>query len=185
MQRFATIIENAPEGHSVLVWEEGDGGAFKVVERGDEAPDGLDAYAFDVPTTFSPRVPGNAGKYPVSDAKGAPLWPGARIRFRIPTHYINTVSGEGTFKSVDPYGGAYFDSDEPLNVYSSNGFIVTVRREQTSAVSDYQREGPQAGFLMLKRKLGDRHEHGQTDIGIELTSDPRSVCSLVPSAPRP
>ncbi len=185
MHRFATIIENAPAGHTVLVWEETEGGACKVVERGDEAPGGLDVYAFDVQTTFSPRVSSNAGKYPVSDAKGAPLWPGARISFRIPTHYINTAGGEGTFKAVDAFGGAYFDSDEPLNVYSRTGFIEAVRREQTAAVSEYQYEGPQRGFLMLARKLGDRHEHGQTDIGIELTSDPRSVCSLVPPVPRP
>jgi len=181
--RFITVDEQSKV--PVLVWEEQDGSAPKVVSRHgslDEVPDaeGLDVWKYEVPLTTAEGTPLNPSRYQVVDAQGAPLWAGARIAFNVQSHYINTVSGKGTFTELDRLRGVRFVSDEPMNVYGRGGFIERTRREQYSPVGDYQFDGLYRGMHVLSGKLGDPFEHGVTNTYFVLDQDPRDVCVLVP-----
>jgi hypothetical protein len=183
--RFITIDEQSKV--PVLVWEERQGETPKVVSRHrslDEVPDadGMDAWRYDVPLTTATETPLNPSRYQVVDAQGAPLWAGARIAFNVPCHYINTVSGKGTFTETDQYRGVRFVSDEPMNVYGRGGYIEGKRREQYSPVGEYQYSGQFKGMHVLSGKLGDPFEHGVTKTYVVLDQDPRDVCVPVPKA---
>lgn len=117
------------------------------------------------------RTSFNAGNYPVVDCNGKPFTPGCRIRFVIPTYYINTAAGTGTLTRIDQYGGCYIVSDEPLSVYDRNGFVREKRREQYTPMADYQIEGPHEGKRVTAKGIGDRHEHGLTKTFIEVIDE--------------
>lgn len=183
MTRFLTVD---PSGlpKPVLLWEERDDGAPKIVGRFtslEEVPDGeeMEVWRFDRPLSTAKNGPVNGGNCPVVDADGAPLWSGARIAFRVATHYVNSAAGTGIFVKAGPLGGAEFVSDQPLNVYD-RGFVVACRREQFSAVSTYVygKTSELAGYRILTSKLGDPFEHGQDTMFIRLDEDPRSACKL-------
>jgi len=180
--RFITVDEQSKV--PVLVWEERDSESPKVVSRHasmDEVPDAdnLDVWRYDVPLTTATRTPLNPSGYQIVDAQGAPLWAGARIAFNVPSHFINTVSGKGTFTEASQHRGVRFVSDEPMNVYD-RGYITAKRREQYSAVGEYQYQGQYRGMHVLAGKIGDPFEHGVTKTYVVLDQDPRDVCVPVP-----
>lgn len=180
--RFITVDEQSKV--PVLVWEEQEGAPPKVVARHgslDEMQDadGLDIWKYDVALTTATETPLNPSRYQVVDAQGAPLWAGARIAFNVQSHYINTVSGKGTFTATDQYRGVQFVSDEPLNVYDRN-YIVGKRREQYTPIGKYQYDGKFRGMHVLAGELGDPFEHGVTKTYVVLDQDPRDVCVPVP-----
>jgi hypothetical protein len=184
MNRFITLPYSGSKAH-IALWEEAPDGTLKVVSihsKLEDIPDfeEIETFQFDPQTTFDTGLPTNGGNHPVADADGKPLWIGCRISFNLPSHYINTVSGEGEFRKVDIFGGTYFLSDQPMNVYDQNGSIAEKRREQYTACNEYQYNGDYQGFRMTKGKLGDRFEHGQVSTFIRLNDDPRRVCELVP-----
>ena len=207
MSRFATIAHGQAgigagslraDGGMVagaLIWEKSEDGHFRVVERVQDvgtlvAADGsseLEIWNFEVPTTDMTGIGPNKGRHAVLDADGSPLWANARITFRLQSHYINTMSGAGTFQEADRYGGVRYLSDEKMTIYDRRGFAVDSRRENYSSIQTYVVEGELKGCRMLTSKLGDPHEHGQVETFIRLASDPRDVCKLViePPAPRP
>jgi hypothetical protein len=181
MSRFLTIDPNKVPV-PVLLWEETDGGAPKVVGRFaslEEAPEAeaLEIWRFEGPLSTG-RGPANEGNYPVVDPDGAPLWPGARISFRVQTHYVNWTDGEGTFLKTDLYGGTSYVSDVPMNVYGRGGFVVDRRREMYAHVDDFRHDGEFKGCRVLAKMLGDPYEHGQTQMFVRLADDPRKVCKL-------
>jgi hypothetical protein len=185
MNRFITLPYSGSKAH-VALWEEAPDGALKVASIHKELEDipgfeEIETFQFSQQTTFDTGLPTNGGNHPVADADGKPLWIGCRISFNLPSYYINTVAGEGEFQKADIYGGLYFLSDKPINVYDPNGFIAEKRREQYTACSDYQPEGEYQGFRMTKGKLGDPFEHGQVSTFIRLNDDPRRICELVPN----
>lgn len=184
MTRFLTV--DSPDlPKPVLLWEERDAGAPRIVGRFarlDDVPgsDDLDVWRFEQPLSTAKNSPVNEGRYPVVDADGAPLWKGARISFRVPTFYVNFDEGTGVFTKTDQYGGTYFVADTAMAVHEGrNGTIVGYRREQYSPVSDWPSSQHElAGCRVLTSKLGDPFEHGQTAMFIRLEDDPRSVCKL-------
>lgn len=184
MTKFITLPYSGSKAH-IALWEEAADGTLKVlsVHREIDEIEGfedLETFRFDRQTSFDTGLPTNGGNYPAGDADGKPFWIGCRISFRIASHYINTVAGEGTFKNVDMYGGVSFVSDTPLNVHDRNGAIVDKRQDQYDNLGTYQTDGPYKGFVLMAKKLGDRHEHGQTDLHFRVIDDPRSVCELMP-----
>lgn len=183
MTRFITL-PYAGSGVHVALWDEAEGGSIELVSVHRKLEDiygheEIEVYRFEVPTTFDTASPTNEGNYPVADADGKPLWNGCRIEFNLPGHYINTAAGEGELKSVDTYGGAYFLSDEPLNVYDRQGFITERRCNQYTSCNTYQYGGEFKGFRLMNGKLGDPYEHGEVDVYIRLADDPRRVCELL------
>lgn len=169
----------------VLLWEEQSDGLPKIIGRFASIDDVEDASQYEVWSfpdrlTTTPNTKANQAGQPVVDADGAPLWEGAKISFRVQSHYINTVSGTGVYQSASQLGGSQFVSDEPLNVYDRTGFIVAKRREQYTATSTYvyDRNSELAGTRVLANKIGDPYEHGQTDTFIRLAEDPRGICTL-------
>lgn len=183
MSKFITLPYSGSKAH-IALWEEAADGSLAVLSVHldlAEIPDHeeIDTYRFDMQTSFDTGLPTNGGNYPVADAEGKPLWVGCRISFLVGDYHINTVSGEGTFKNVDMYGGTSFVSDTPLNVYDRSGFIHERRCEQYRSCNTYLQEGPFKGFRMTKSKLGDPFEHGQVETYIKLIDDPRKVCDLV------
>lgn len=110
----------------------------------------------------------NAGQYPVVDRNGKPFTPECRVRFRVPTYFINTVSGEGTMMSIDEYGGCTMLSDVSLGIRDRNGAEVGRRRELYSPMAEYKYDGPHAKKRVTVRSLGDPHEHGTTECFIEV-----------------
>jgi hypothetical protein len=186
MTKFVTIM-SCEFPTSTLLWEEQDGEVPKLIGRFasfDDVPDGrfMDVHRFEVPTTAQTATHLNGGHYAVFDADGAPLWEGARIKFTLPTHYINTDEGTGVFKKVDMQGGTQFTCDVPRNVYGPGGFIVEKRREQYENTNTYHYNGELRGARTLSGKIGDPHEHGSVNTFIRLNEDPRSVCKLVREA---
>jgi hypothetical protein len=181
--RFITVDDQSKI--PVLLWQEQPGKAPKVISRHrslDEVPDAahLDIFQFDVPLTTRIKTPLNPGNHSFVDAQGAPLWEGARIAFRVQSHYVNTVSGRGALKKVDQYGGVMFVADNPMDVYDQRGFIVGNRRDQYAAMGNYQYDGVCKGMRVVAGKLGDPYEHGVTKTFIVLDQDPREVCVPVP-----
>jgi hypothetical protein len=183
MTRFLTV-DSSVLTKPVLLWEERDAGAPKIVGRFARLEDvpgeeHLEVWRFDQPVSTAKNSPVNEANYPAVDADGAPLWHGARISFRVPTHYVNAASGTGTFGKVNRFGGVEFVSDQPMNVYERD-FIIGKRREQYSAVSSFERDKASdlAGCVVLTSKLGDPFEHGQDTMFIRLDQDPREVCRL-------
>jgi hypothetical protein len=183
MPRFLTVD---PSGlpKPVLLWEERADGAPKIVGRFtslEDVPDGeeMEVWLFERPLSTAKNGPVNGGNCPVVDVDGAPLWSGARIEFRVATHYVNSAAGTGTFVKAGPLGGAEFVSDQPMNVYDRD-FVVARRREQFSAVSTYVygKSNDLSGCRVLTSKLGDPYEHGQDTMFIRLAEDPRSACKL-------
>ncbi len=205
MTRFATIAlapdeprakgKKHPLSGNALVWEQSEDGRFRVVARVQdldalaelEGAADIEVFAFDVPTSDQTLGPANKGRQPVFDADGAPLWAGARISFRLPSFYINTYQGTGTYTESDAYGGTRFRSDELQDVFDRNGSIVERRHEQYSSVQTYASNGEFNGCRLLTSKLGDKYEHGQVVTYIRLEDDPRSVCKpvLAPRSPAP
>ncbi len=183
MTRFITLPYAGSKAH-IALWEEAKDANLRVVSvhRNIEDIPGfneIETYRFDRQTTYDTGLPTNGGNYPVADANGKPLWIGCRIEFKLQSHYINTVAGEGEFKEVDMYGGTTFVSDAPMNVYDRNGFIVDKRRNQYAACNEYQSAGAYKGFRLTRGRLGDPFEHGQVDTFIQLIDDPRRVCELM------
>lgn len=182
MSRFITVDPNASI-HPALLWEEGEDGSFEVVSRHDapgDVPDHseLPTWTFEVPTTLAARSDVNGARQPIVDADGAPLWEGARIAFRLPSTYINTYAGEGTFGRANQYGGHTFVSDMPHPNWGPGDFATTAGRERYSAGGRYNHSGPLKGYQQLAKGLGDPYEHGVTPCYVRLIEDPRSVCAL-------
>jgi hypothetical protein len=183
MNGFITLPCVGSKAH-IALWEEIEDGSLELVSVHrdlDEIPnhDDFPVYRFEMPTTFDTGGSINEGRYPVADADGKPLWAGCRIEFNLPSHYINTVDGKGELKNVDMYGGAYFVSDQPMNVYDRQGFIIDKRCNQYTSCNTYQYGGDFKGFRLMNGKLGDPHEHGQVEVHIRLADDPRRVCELL------
>ncbi len=183
MTRFITFPCSGSQA-PIALWNEAEDGTLELVSihrHQEEIPDHeeIEAYRFEVQTTFDAVSSTNEGRHPVADADGKPLWAGCRIEFNLPSHYINTIAGEGELKSVDMYGGSYFISDQPMNVYDREGFIADKRRNQYASCNTYQYGGDFRGFRLMNGKLGDPHEHGQVNVYIRLADDPRRVCELL------
>lgn len=192
MTKFLTVGRPGP-AKPVLLWDD-EGGTPKVVARYaalDEAVDDagdLEVWRFEKPVSSDVRGPVNEGNYPVVDADGAPLWEGARIRFRVPTHHVNSTEGSGVYSKTDSYGGSYFLADEPMNVYGRGGIVADRRAEQYTSVNSfvYDNGHPLASHRVMASKLGDPFEHGQETMYVRLDDDPRKVCRLERSpSPRP
>lgn len=169
----------------VLLWEEQADGLPRIVGRFasiEEVPDAADydIWAFPDENSAVPNCKVNQSGQAIVDADGAPLWEGAKISFRVQTHYVNTASGTGIFVSANQYGGTQYVSDREMNVYDRGGFIVARRREQYTALSTfvYDRKSEFAGCRVLTSKIGDPYEHGQETLFIRLAEDPRGVCKL-------
>lgn len=181
MDRFITIVP-MNDGEAALLWEAvADGapvlvGSHLSVDEIADAPS-YPRYRFDVETTLLHRSL-NKGRYPATEKDGRPLWEGARVRFTIPTHFINTVAGEGAFVALDEHGGCQILSDVEIPVYGPRGFVEAHRREVYTAVRTFEREGAIGPHIRLSSMLGDRHEHGQRETYIALDDDPRQVCTL-------
>lgn len=183
MSRFITLPCQGSLAH-VALWGETEEGTPELISLHSRLEDisgheEIVSYRFEVQTTFDVASPVNEGRHPVADADGKPLWNGCRIVFDLPAHNVNTVAGEGELKSVDAYGGTYFVSDEPLNVYDRRGFIVDTRCKQYTCLNSYQHSGEFRGFRLLAGKLGDPYEHGEIDVYVRLADDPRRVCELL------
>lgn len=192
--KFVTVAEAREEHFPILVWEEREGGAPRVVSRHAtpdqvEDADQLEWHRFVQPTTLKVQGGVNEAAQPVVDADGAPLWKGARISFRVPSYYINTVSGAGSFESVSRYGGSAIVCDEALPLYlDRSGSYRERSQRQHVAMNDFVGKGELGGFRRLSGKLGDPFEHGRQDVYIRLADDPRKACEPVPNpvaAPRP
>lgn len=193
--RFVTIADALPEHFPVIVWEEREGAAPRVLSRHaspEEVPDAADLewHRFTEVTTLKTASEANKAAQPIVDADGAPLWRNARVAFCIPSHYINTVSGQGTFESVSRYGGSTLVCDEALPVYlDRSGSYRERSHRQYVTTEEYVRQGDLKGFRKLSGKLGDRFEHGRVDVFIRLADDPRKdACEPIPNpvaGPRP
>ncbi|QAY80254.1 hypothetical protein [Sphingosinicella sp. BN140058] len=114
------------------------------------------------------NTPFNESRYPVLDRKGRPFTPGCRIRYVLPSYYINTKAGTGTISKIDRYGGVYYEADKPEQVLDRCGACRDVRTAQYATVGDYQSSGQFAGSWLTVGTLGDPHEHGETDVFIEV-----------------
>jgi hypothetical protein len=181
MSRFVTIDPSPTLKRPVLLWREDNGkfevaGSFVVVSDVPEI-ETLEVWRFPEGLSSGVRNSVNPGNYPVVDAAGAPLWKGARIRFRVPTHYVNSAAGTGAFSMASALGSIDFVSDKPMNIYERD-FVVGQRREQCKAVGQYAYDGNFKGCRVLSSKLGDPYEHGQDTMYILLDEDPRSICTL-------
>lgn len=187
MTRFITVDEKAGENRAVLWEESGDG--FRVVGHypgREDVPghDEVQAWSFDVPTTLAAGGPANESRQPLVDARGAPLWEGARIRFRLPSTYVNTYEDGGTFGRANRYGGHTFVSDRAHPNWGPRGEWSSQGRERYSAGGEYNHKGPLKGYNQLAKGLGDPFEHGVTGTFVVLDEDPRNACTLThdPSA---
>ncbi|MGY3581848.1 hypothetical protein ACVIGB_000081 [Bradyrhizobium sp. USDA 4341] len=181
MSRFVTIDPSPALKKPVLLWAEDNGkfhvtGLFAAVGDIPEI-ETLDVWRFPEGLSSGVRTPVNQGNYPVVDAAGAPLWKGARIRFRVPTHYVNSAVGTGVFSMASALGSIDFVSDKPMSIYERD-FVVGQRREQCKAIGRYAYDGDFKGCRVLTSKLGDPHEHGQDTMYVLLDEDPRSICTL-------
>jgi hypothetical protein len=110
----------------------------------------------------------NQGHYPVVDPKGRPFEPGCRVKFRIPTYFINTTSGSGVVQRFDVYGGCFLMVDDPIpQGYRRDGSYKMLTRLVYTSMADYKYVGPLAGKRVTERSLGDPHEHGTVRTYIE------------------
>jgi hypothetical protein len=72
----------------------------------------------------------NPGRYPIVDRNGRPFTPGCRVRFVLPSYYVNTFSDTGTLASpFDVYGGVTIRADHEHSVYDNRGYVVDRRHE--------------------------------------------------------
>jgi len=118
--------------------------------------------------SLTPRTAFNQSSKPVLDRNGSPFTPGCRVRFELPSYYINTFADEGVLASgFDRYGGFTILADHEHNVHDRNGFIVCRRRE-VYATSRYHYHGPFAGNNVTASELGDPFEHGVTKTFVEI-----------------
>ncbi|MBD2745913.1 hypothetical protein IC232_04290 [Microvirga sp. BT688] len=117
------------------------------------------------------RTPFNPGNAPIVDCNGRPFTPGCRVRFVLPSHYINTFSDTGTLISnFDPFGGVTIRADNEHNYHDRTGNIAG-RRHEVYATSRYHSDGAFAGHRVTLAGLGDPYEHGVQRIYVEITDD--------------
>ncbi len=132
--------------------------------------------------SLTPGTKFNPGRYPVVDSEGRALTPGARVHFRLQSHYINTMEGAGIIAGLDVYGGAYLLADDPHPIYDRQGFQRDKRRELYASFATFTE-----GRRVLSGKLGDPHEHGQVSTFIRVLSQafpPRSAVRVnLPASP--
>jgi hypothetical protein len=116
-------------------------------------------------TTFNP------GNTPLVDCNGKPFTPGCRVKFVLPSYYINTISDTGTLASnFDAYGGVTIRADQEHNYYDRSGGIAG-RRHEIYATSRYCSNGAYEGHRVTLAGLGDPHEHGVTQTYVEIIED--------------
>ena len=116
-------------------------------------------------TTFNP------GRTPVVDCNGRPFTPGCRVKFVLPSYFVNTFSDTGTLASpFDVYGGVIIRADHEHNCYDSRGCVVD-RRHEVYATSRYQYEGAHQGHRVTAAGLGDPYEHGVTRTYVEIIDE--------------
>lgn len=117
------------------------------------------------------RTPFNPGNVAIVDCNGRPFTPGCRVKFVLPSHYINTFSDTGTLVSnFDPYGGVTIRADSEHNYYDERGYIAG-RRHEVYATSRYHSEGAYSGHRVTLAGLGDPYEHGVQQTYVEITAD--------------
>jgi hypothetical protein len=113
----------------------------------------------------------NPGRYPIVDRNGRPFTPGCRVKFVLPSYYVNTFSDTGTLASpFDVYGGVTIRADHEHSVYDNRGYVVD-RRHEVYATSRYQYEGAYRGHRVTAAGLGDPHEHGVTLTYVEVIDE--------------
>ena len=181
MTRFVTVDEKAAV-HPAVLWEEA-GGKLAVIGRYGNVEDvpghgDVEVWTFDSPTTMRIGDEANEGRFPMVDADGAPLWEGAAITFRLGSTYINTYAGKGTFAVADRYGGHGFTSEEAFPYWGPGGLSTGSGHVRSNPGGEFVRSGPLKGYHVLKRNLGDPHEHGVVETYVRLDGDPREVCTL-------
>lgn len=121
----------------------------------------------DVINSLQTRTLFNPGNAPIVDCNSRPFTPGCRVRFVLPSHYINTFSDTGTLiSSFDPYGGVTIRADNEHNYHDRTGNIVG-RRHEVYATSRYHSDGAYAGHRVTIAGLGDPYEHGITQTYVE------------------
>jgi hypothetical protein len=125
----------------------------------------------DEVNSLQTRTPFDPGNAPIVDCNGRPFTPGCRVKFVLPSYYINTFSDAGTLISnFDPYGGVTIRSDNEHNYHDEKGYIAG-RRHEVYATSRYQYAGTHAGHRVTAAGLGDPHEHGVTQTYVEIIDD--------------
>lgn len=115
--------------------------------------------------SLEPNTEFNRSKYPVVDRNGKPFTPGCRVKFRVQTHYINTIDGNGAVIDIDSFGSVLITSDRPVTKYGPQGGY---RTSEIPFSTKYAYNGPYHGKLVCSYRLGDPHEHGTTECYVEI-----------------
>ncbi|QRM34905.1 hypothetical protein [Microvirga sp. VF16] len=125
----------------------------------------------DEVNSLQTRTPFNPGNAPIVDCNGRPFTPGCRVKFVLPSYYINTFSDTGALISnFDPYGGVTIRADHEHNYHDERGNIAG-RRHEVYATSRYHSDGAFEGHRVTLAGLGDPHEHGVTQTYVEVIDD--------------
>lgn len=101
----------------------------------------------------------NQSKYPVVDRGGKALTPGCAVKFRTPTHYINTTEGVGLVRYITKAGSVVVCTDK--------GFVY--------CPTVYHASGPLYGHRVTKTSVGDPFEHGATECFVECVEEEMAV----------